>query len=315
MPIFSRTQKVSFGYSFEFKNFKGLPCPCCGKTMTTPDEANAFYRETATASGEKLISGLVKFQDRLPETEQKVLSALIEAAKKHPEQDLQQLLSSIKPEKIQNLEGRQKKILSEISLLANNLQGSTAKNIKKNIGKINNIILNGRNNEPFKRKTMLKGFSDIKDRETNYKNLLVLEKIMKKAEEMPSSTTDADAFVAKYSRRSSLEIANKLIEPSTATAEHIKPHSEGGADDPQNFLAECKRCNNDRATTSYADWLEIHPEMKQNAQTYMDTIIDRISSGEIKGYDYYPQAVKKAVYIESEHLIDLDISKSKTAAK
>ncbi|MDD3013294.1 MAG: hypothetical protein PHC34_06275 [Candidatus Gastranaerophilales bacterium] len=302
-------QPISFKYYFAFKELENLPCPCCGRTMTTNKEIEDFVKNMTIAKGKDIAVCLEKYKDRLPDTERNVANILIKSAKKNENLQLDELLKQILKEPKQKLETKQREILKEIADLSKGLTGETYKIIQKDISQIDSIIKKGRNGDPFKRKKLIQGLEKVRDNESNPDNKKILENIVIKAEDIPTSGADAEAFIVKYSRRKPSEIAHRIIEPSQSTAEHIRPHCKEGSNSPANYLAECKKCNNDRGNMSYVDWLKIHPEMIDNSQKYMNEIIHRIIIGEIKGFDYYPQAVKKAIYDESGQQINLDISK------
>jgi hypothetical protein len=303
------SQPISFGYYFAFKELQNLPCPCCGRIMSTNKEIENFVKNVANATGQDLIAVLERYKDRLPATERNVVNRLVNTAEKFGDFRLDRLLNQILREPKKDLELKQKEILKEIENLSKGLTGETYKVIRKDISSIDSIIKDGKNGDPFKRKKLIQGLEKVRDNEANPDNRKILESIVKKAEDMPTSGSDANAFIVKYSRRKPSEIAHRLIEPSQSTAEHIHPHSKEGKDNASNYLAECKKCNNDRGNMSYVDWLKIYPEMISNSQIYMNEIMKRIITGEIKGFDFYPRAVKKAVCEESERLIDLDVSK------
>lgn len=300
---------ISFGYDFKLKSEKGLHCPCCGVEMSTNEEIEEFVESLDGATGIKIIEGIEKFEDRFPEVERSVANRLKIEAEKYTNLNLNGLLCKILNEPKRELEQKQKVILNEIKELSQELTGDTCNIIQKDINAIDKIITEGKDGQPFKRKTLIEGMEKVRENETDSQNKLILDKIVEKTMDMPTSSTDANAFIVKYSRRTTPEIAKRLIEPSQATAEHIKPHSKEGHDGADNYLSECKKCNNDRGNMTYVEWLEIHPEMIKNTQLYMDEIINRIINGTIKGFDFYPYAVKKAVYSESGGKIDLDISK------
>lgn len=299
---------VSFGYDFRLKSEEGLPCPCCGNIMSTNKEINRFTNQMSKATGDKIIEGIEKYEDRLPDVERNVTNRLKIAAAKYDNLNLNGLMRKIQNEPKKELERTQKIILNEIKNLSEGLTGNTNKVIQKDINAIDKIIIEGRNGNPFKRKTLIQGMEKVRDNESDPTNKIILEQIVEKAMDLPTSSNDANAFIVKYSRRSSSEIAHRLIEPTQATAEHIHPHSKNGHDGADNYLSECKKCNNDRGNMTYVEWLDIHPEMKENTQIYMNEVIKRMKNGSIKDFDFYPQSVKNAVYSESGGKIDIDIS-------
>ncbi len=300
---------VSFGYDFMLKSVEGLPCPCCGITMSTNDEIRSFTNKMVNARGQRIIENIEKYEDRLPEVERSVTNRLKIAAEEYQNLDLHGLLKKIQNEPRKELERKQKEILNEMQELSKELNGNTYNVIKKDIDQINKIILEGKNGKPFKRKTLIQGMEKVRNNETDPQNRFILNKIVEKTMDMPTSSTDANAFIVKYSRRTTPEIARRLIEPSQATAEHIKPHSKNGHDGAENYLSECKKCNNDRGNMTYVEWLKIHPEMIKNSQIYMDAVTSKIIDGSITAFNFYPNAVKRAIFEESEGMINLDLSK------
>lgn len=305
----SKIQPVSFGYNFKLKEQIGLPCPCCGNTMISIPEAIIFADEMENATGNKLISGLKKYKNVLPQTEKKVADMLIELAKDNKSLTLDKLIQIKQPQALKRLEFKQKCKLEEIADLAVDLKVETQEKLYSELEAVNKIVEEGKNGAPFKRKTLLAGLQKFIAQEANKENKMVLRNIADKAREMPTSGSDVDAFIVKYSRRNSRDIAERLIFPSCATTEHIKPHDNGGQDSPENYLSECNKCNGDRNKTSYAKWVAIHPEMIINTQKYMDEVMDRIIEGKIENFDYYPKAVKLALYKESKQALLIDISR------
>jgi hypothetical protein len=68
---------IAFGsVNFDLKSIKGLPCPCCGRIMTTNEELIDFQNKSRTLTGKALAKELGKFDDRLPDVQNTVLSCL-----------------------------------------------------------------------------------------------------------------------------------------------------------------------------------------------------------------------------------------------
>ena len=312
IPLFAHKSVylVSFGYDFKLKSEENLPCPCCGKTMSTYEEVKQFGKEMTTAKGEEIIKNIEKYEDRLPEVDRTITNLLKIEAENSPDLTINKLLIKIKKEPKSKLEQKQKNDLNDMKDISEQLYGETYNIMQKDLSALEAIIKYGKNGKPFKRKTLLNGINKVISQEQNADNIAILNKIYEKALDMPTSGNDSNAFIVKYSKRSASEIAERIISPSQATAEHVHPRSKNGHDGAANFLSECQKCNNDRKNMSYVDWLKIHPEMKDNAQIYIDEVIKRINSGKIKNFDFYPWAIKKAVYDESGGIINLDISKS-----
>ena len=137
-----------------------------------------------------------------------------------------------------------------------------------------------------------------------------MEGMRKILSKLPKSRNSLSAFIAKYSYRSSEEIAHLILISGASSEEHIKPQNrdkkDKGPNINENKIVMCAACNSQRSKTSYKDWLLIHPEMVDNCQKYIDKIIDAIISGKLVNYNDYPQKVKKSLYIESGGKIDIN---------
>jgi hypothetical protein len=90
------------------------------------------------------------------------------------------------------------------------------------------------------------------------------------------------------------------LKESTQTIEHVHPHSKGGPNDTDNYLAECGECNHPRGNMSYMKWLKVHPEYPVNAQKHIEWFQQQIVDGKIdKKYDDYGTKIKETLSKES----------------
>ncbi|MCQ2958068.1 MAG: HNH endonuclease [Candidatus Gastranaerophilales bacterium] len=294
-------------YCFEFKKQENLPCPCCGKIMTTRDELLSFIENVKTQKGIDLSEEISKYQSRLRGVELKIAKRLIILAPKYPEKNLKDLFILMYRNSIKQLEKSQQKVILKINKLSNGLEGQTFLAVKKDITFVSRLLRKRKNTQTFKRKTFIAGFYKLLAEEENERNKKILEIISLKAKKLPTSGNSIDAFIVKYHRRSMEEIAQRLLDSSLASTEHIMPRADGGVNDPSNYLVQCKYCNNERSSMSYRDWLKRHPEMKRNIQIYMDKVINLIVDKKIQNHDFYPLVVKSTILKESEGLLDIRI--------
>ena len=295
-------------YCFEFKKQTNLPCPCCGKIMTTREELLSFIENTKTKRGEELVCELEKYKNRLRGVELKVVKKLITLAPKHRDKNLKELFLLMYRNSIKQLEKSQQKVIAKVNKLSDGLEGETYKAVKKDIAYVSRLLKKRKNSQVFKRKTFIASFYKLLGEEQNERNKKILEIIATKAKKLPTSGNSIDAFVVKYHRRSQDEIAQRLLDASLASTEHIQPRSDGGVNDPSNYLVQCKFCNNERSSSTYKDWLKKHPEMRSNLQIYMDKIISLIVENKIQNHDFYPLVVKSTLLKESDGLLDIRVS-------
>ncbi|MDD3593929.1 MAG: hypothetical protein PHX18_04810 [Candidatus Gastranaerophilales bacterium] len=294
-------------YYFELKKIVNLPCPCCGRIMTTRDEMNDFVENIKMAKGQTLIEELTKYEGRIKGIEKQVLKKVKINAKKHPDKNLKELFKQMYRNSIQQLENSQQKVIAKVMKLSDGLEGRTYITVKKDIKTVNTLLQKRRNSQVFKRKTFITSFYKLIMEEENPRNKKILELIAQKAKGLPTSGNSTDAFIVKYHRRRIDEIAQRLLDASLASTEHVNPRSCGGVNDPSNYLVQCKYCNSERSSLEYKDWLKKHPEMKRNIQVHIDKVISLILNEQINGYDFYPLVIKYTLVKESKGLLDINI--------
>ena len=294
-------------YCFEFKKQSNLPCPCCGKIMTTREELLSFIQNSKIKKGDELAQELEKYKNRLRGVEIKVAKKLILLAPKHKDKNLKELFLLMYRNSIKQLEKSQQKVIAKVNKLSDGLEGETYIAVKKDIAFVSKLLKKRKNSQVFKRKTFIASFYKLLGEEQNDRNKKILELIALKAKKLPTSGNSVDAFVVKYHRRSLDEIAQRLLDASLASTEHIQPRSDGGVNDESNYLVQCKFCNNERSSMTYNEWLKKHPEMRHNVQIYMDKIISLILENKIKDHDFYPLVVKSTLLKQSSGLLDVRV--------
>ncbi len=296
-------------YCFEFKKLVQLPCPCCGRIMTTREELLSFIENVKTKTGNDLIEELEKYRPRLRGVEAQIVRKIKLLAAKNLDKNLKELFILMYRNSIKQLEKSQQKVIAKVNKLSDGLEGETLKAVKKDIAYVSKLLKKRKNSQIFKRKTFIASFYKLLGEEKSERNKKILELIATKAKKLPTSGNSADAFIVKYHRRSIDEIAQRLLDASLASTEHIMPRSDGGVNDPSNYLVQCKYCNNERSSMSYKDWLKRHPEMRSNLQTYMDKVISYIVEDKIHNHDFYPLVVKSTLLKESDGLLDVRVSR------
>ena len=102
-------------------------------------------------------------------------------------------------------------------------------------------------------------------------------KMVNIANKLPNSTSNNNSFVVKHRYSDSDTIGYKLLEPSIATLEHVKPKSQGGADEIWNWVLACKADNNERG--SIPQYVYMNKWNLKNPQVFFNDII-KISNEE-----------------------------------
>ena len=137
--------------------------------------------------------------------------------------------------------------------------------ISKIIENASNKIFNKQNKETFSRKQLieeLETFANIitaKNNDPKYKN--VLNKIIEKANTLPTSYNSIHAFIVKYAKNkyNHKSITERLLSGSEATIEHAIPEFLGGKTTPSNLINECARDNHSRRHDNIIQQIRKHP--------------------------------------------------------
>lgn len=138
--------------------------------------------------------------------------------------------------------------------------------------------------------------------------ILLLQK--ESIEELDFNTLNLTNEILKIKKNNITEkefaqrVARKIIFPSLATVEHIKPVSGGGESKAGNYLCECMECNYKRGNTPFCDWVKQNPHMPENIKKQINKIKDLIKSNLLEDEGYIRE-VTETLRIESEGLIDI----------
>lgn len=132
------------------------------------------------------------------------------------------------------------------------------------------------------------------------------------ANKLPTSEQCLSAYVLKLCSEPSDKIALKLMWPSVASVEHIKPRSEGGENELANYGVARAKINSSRKSIPLDEWVVLHPEVKQNCQKYLDKLIDLYQAGIFQKHNISPDYMMDfadTVKEQSKGKIQLDISR------
>lgn len=274
-----------------------------------------------------LIDRLQKFEDNMRPIQKKVFEKLKMLNDKYPGKTFEEFMAVMRPESLKSLHAVEIGILNRISGAAGSLSKNSAQELTKIINQSRKII-QGNNIEPFKRKVFLSQIAEFMRTANKNEDF---SKIYQLASTMPTSANNLDAFIVKYSgkvprldnnrtvyeNRSSREIAQSLIFPSTMTLEHVIPQAELARIPERtpirnaNYLPTCSPCNNEKGSIPLADMLKQKPEMKVNIQRFMQDVTQGVNEGKVIDINY-PDDIAKTIVAESGGAIkpeDIDLSK------
>lgn len=310
-----KKSEISFESSrLPFYKMNDIPCPCCGRIMVPISVFSARLTEKVlSGSSKKAIRVLSKFKKNMHKTENLCFKKIKESSEKSPNKTLNQIVNGFREKSRKHLNANQFKTLKEIDELGKELSVESEQKLRELTDRSRFLILTDQPDNFFKRKTFIKKIFKLTE---EFPEKEIGEKIYKKSLELNTSENDINAFMVKYSQRSSSEIGQRLVSKSVSTIEHIKPQADNGENCVKNYILECAGCNNSRNETPLDEWIKnAHPEMTKNTQKHMDIIIDLINKNKVKDFVFYPAQVAQTLETESKGLIKLDISRLKQTPK
>lgn len=290
-----------------------LPCPCCGDIMIPPQLMDTI-KSKITDSPSNNIQLLKNFEKFMHPVEKQIFSILEKNNKKHPNLNFHDILRKKYQRAEKQLVIQQISILSDIRLFSrDNLTEDHFNKISKIIENASNKIFNKQNKETFSRKQLieeLETFANIitaKNNDPKYKN--ILNKIIEKANTLPTSYNSIHAFIVKYAKNkyNHKSITERLLSGSEATIEHATPEFLGGKTIPSNLINECARDNHSRGHDNIIQQIREHPQMPYNMQKHFDKLIELSKQNKVN--KSYITEIAMTYYKLSKGLIDVDLSK------
>ncbi|MDD3593881.1 MAG: HNH endonuclease domain-containing protein [Candidatus Gastranaerophilales bacterium] len=288
--------------TFELKKVKGLCCAACGNDVVTYEESKDFQNLIENAKGKQLRNILQSRQRLYNGNEQKIVTKLLGLSSQHEDKNIQQLFQVAFEDSRKILVQKQIETLYKLKRLSKLVQNPEHKrNLKEFID--NMIELAQSRDKIFKRKDVIYELNKILKAANSEADRAVLGTTIKYANYLPTSFNNEHAFIVKYSRRRPGEIASMLLSPRMSTAEHIKPYSLEASDDKNNYIIECKKCNQERGNILFADWIKMNPQILQNIKKFIAKTINAIKSGKVENFEDYPIKVNETLKERSAGLI------------
>ena len=316
--------------AFILKGIDRIRGPYSGIPMISRDTMEQLCDRIDKANSPQDMMNIIRpYQDCLQPVQKEVFYLVDGYLNKYPNASINECLASKLPTSVRRLGEKERQILTTIHDSLDTITFRPDKNKLKRVvndgirktreyttgtNRKGETVITGSN---FRRKKLINSFKDVKsyycdnNNEFYYKSderiFTPLEKLY---ESLPESKYDFDAFVVKYGQpnKSNKEIARNIIQPSMATVEHIKTVKHGGKNDLRNFMLATDIKNSERSDDNLATYARKHPEIKQYCQWYTDDIIGLIKEGKMKGYEWYPYALKETLKNESAGEIVIDVS-------
>lgn len=297
---------VSFGFncstgSFVTKKMQDVPCCCCGGRMILQKDLNNVAKSFARNSGSKLADKINQDKDYFRSNQGAIAGMIAAEAAKNPRLDARGAVAQIGGNfnnKLQNY--------------CTGVLNSTDKLAKAHLGEENPVsrLIEQEKEKVAKGKIDRISFTEklAHMSEDGQIDPVSYDVVINSAMQLPQNTEMARKHFNKIQGRDNTGIFNELLKESTQTIEHVHPHSKGGPNDTDNYLAECGECNHPRGNMSYLKWLKVHPEYPVNAQKHIEWFQQQIVNGKIdRKYDDYGTKIKATLSKESNGRMELKV--------
>ena len=299
-------QSVSFGFNcstgkFVTKQIADVPCCCCGGRMILQKDLNKVASSFARNKGEKLADKINQDKDYFRSNQGTIAGMIAIQAAKNPKLDAKGAIQEIGKDFQGNLKDYCQGVLDKTNEIAKANMGEDNA-VSKLIAREKEKVAQGK----IDRIAFTEKLSGMQER--GEIDPVSYDMVINSAMELPQNTEKAMKHFNKVACKDNTGIFNELLKESTQTIEHVHPHSLGGKNDTDNYLAECGECNHPRGNMSYLKWLEVHPEYPVNAQKHIEWFQQQIVDGKIDNkYDDYGTKIKATLSKESDGRMELKV--------
>ncbi len=287
---------VSFGFNcstsnFALKKIADVPCCCCGDIMLRKQDIYKHEQNLIGPKGDDLVK-TINEEEKYLRSAERTACFMIADAVKGTDKDFAQGITETNKNLPKYFDKYCKSVLGETYVKSAELAGHQAP-ISQFIQTTIKGIEKGDSFDRIQFTTMMQGLKGSLSEED-------YGKIENVAMNLPENQSAVASIYKKYANKPG-EFAHRMFSTAMTTAEHVHPHSLGGPNDTDNYLAECAGCNNPRGNMSYAEWLKVHPEYPRMVQDHIEHVETRIVNGDIpKQYDSYPTKIEKTLTKESD---------------
>ena len=251
-----------------------------------------YSNKAAKLKGIKLANFLISLQPEMKPNEKKAACIIKEELKKHPKEDLKGILTILFPRHVDRLEKQQEKVLLELQKIAVDFPEHDRLVTMSQIQKGLDGIKKNSSGEHFKRNKYISEFFLLNDSYEDFGNYM---KIIEAIKSMPNTHTSIDAFIVKYSRKSSKDIMTRLLSPSQVTLEHLNPRSKGGTNILSNLVLACGKDNSTRRSSD----LNTMPSLSINLPNYFHSLrkalAKKLPKQEFPKVEEYISGVKETI--------------------
>lgn len=295
---------ISFGghncstSNFAIKRIEDVPCCCCGDLMLRKKDMYKHEQKLLANNGDELAK-TIKEEEKYYRTAERTAAFMIADAVKGTNKTFADGVAETQNNFPERFNKYCRGVLGETYVKSVEKAGYDAP-----ISKFIQTTIKGiEDGDDFKRVEFTAKLQGLKG------SLSAEEygEIEDTAMNLPEDRSAVMAIYKKYGQNPE-KFAHRLYSTAMTTAEHVHPHSLGGANNTANYLAECAACNNPRGNMSYAEWLKVHPEYPRMVQKHIEHVEGLIVDGKLPdNYDIYPTDIKKTLSKESDGVMELTV--------
>lgn len=307
------------------KELNNITCPYSGVKMIPSKTMDRIENKLSKCNTiQERMEILEMYKSSMQKLEKQMFSIFKGYEINYPDGSLNECLLQLYPDALAELKIEQLKVLDSVDKISNKMDAKTALEVRKITtearGKIihDDPYVHERNPKArtedhiFKRKDLL---LNLKEATSEKIPEALFNEMWDAASKLPKSSTNLNAFIVKYADRSPNEIAARLLRPSVASIEHIRPANpdseeiEAGENELWNFMLTSRDWNSGRGNTPLPEFVKSHPSVPKYSQRYIDDIIKSIHKDILQDCDWYPFVIKEKLFNESQGLIDVNLNK------
>ena len=288
---------------FLLSQTKRLKCGYSGKFMLEPKELEEIYQKLEKRLNAQTAINLLQNYERFMHKTELAIFNILKNSKYKGKRDFQDILLELQPVALEKLKEKQINVIKGADKYIAKMSEPVAELVKL----IRDNALAKIEDNTFGRQPPLEMIKAVKAQGADLKNVI---KVYQTWYKIPNSARDEDAFIVKYSRKSHLEIAKRLICTAMATIEHVVPSSRKKTDSLGNMILVSALFNNERHSMPLDEYIMLNSDVdiKQNLQQYIDLVIREVGrkNSEFSNRGGYPLDIKKVILKETSGKVDLD---------
>lgn len=303
---------VSFGKKFVSKNAdmefllgqaKKLKCAYCGLPMIPQEEMKEIFQKLERRPNAQSAINYLQYYEGYMHDIESIIFDIFKDASHKSKRDFQDILLEFRPESLRKLKEKQISIMHSANKHIEKMSEPVAAQVRK----IRDAALEKIKDDTFGRQPPLEMIKAVKAEGSDlYRVIRVYQSWYK----LPYASKDLDAFIVKYSMKPHLDIAKRLLSPSCATIEHIKPSSRCNNESMSNYILVSAQFNNERKSMPLDEYIMLNSDIdiKKNLQKYIDDIIADMGNkkSQFNRRSWYPGKIKKTIEEETSGRVKLN---------